>query len=349
MKALRAPAASNAAPWQLEVAAGWLEGVEAKFGSLASLPSLNRPVVEETQMPGQLKPIFDRARALASKEGAAEEERLSAIRLLGRGVEGRDTDVQILASLLKPSVPAACQTAALDALKRLREPSVADGILGAWPELSPKLRTPALGILLSRDEWTGKLLDALERGVISPAEIAPVHQQTLLTGKSDVVGKRAEKIFASRQTNRQQLVSNYEKSRDLLGDAAHGAALFRQNCMTCHKLKGEGFAVGPDLGTVADKPIGTLLVAILDPNQAIDAAYQNYTLATRSGRELSGIIASDTAAGITIRAAGGVEETVPRSDIARLASSKLSLMPEGLEAVLPPQDMADLIAFIRSH
>ena len=119
--------------------------------------------------------------------------------------------------------------------------------------------------------------------------------------------------------------------------------------MTCHKLKGEGFAVGPDLGTVADKPIGTLLVAILDPNQAIDAAYQNYTLATRSGRELSGIIASDTAAGITIRAAGGVEETVPRSDITRLASSKLSLMPEGLEAVLPPQDMADLIAFIRSH
>ena len=90
-------------------------------------------------------------------------------------------------------------------------------------------------------------------------------------------------------------------------------------------------------------------MAILDPNQAFEAKYVSYTAATLNGRELSGIIASETPTSITLRSPGGTEEVVARSEIQRLTSSKLSLMPEGLENVLQPQDMADLLAFIRSN
>ena len=94
------------------------------------------------------------------------------------------------------------------------------------------------------------------------------------------------------------------------------------------------------------KPVQTLLVAILDPNQAVEARYVNYTALTKSEREISGVITAETASSITLRSPGGNEEVILRSDLKELTSSGLSLMPEGFEKTLTAQDMADLIAYI---
>jgi putative heme-binding domain-containing protein len=45
---------------------------------------------------------------------------------------------------------------------------------------------------------------------------------------------------------------------------------------------------------------------------------------------------------------GGAEETVLRNDLREIKSSGLSLMPEGLEKAIKPQDMADLIAYLKA-
>ena len=63
---------------------------------------------------------------------------------------------------------------------------------------------------------------------------------------------------------------------------------------------------------------------------------------------ISGIIASETATALTLKRAEGVTDVVPRSQIEAVASTGLSLMPEGLEKGLTAQDFADLIAFVRS-
>ena len=49
-----------------------------------------------------------------------------------------------------------------------------------------------------------------------------------------------------------------------------------------------------------------------------------------------------------MRGADGTEETILRTDLKQLLGSGLSLMPEGMESALKPQDMADLLAFIRA-
>ena len=100
---------------------------------------------------------------------------------------------------------------------------------------------------------------------------------------------------------------------------------------------------------MTDKPVETLLVAILDPNQAFETKYINYTVLTKNDREISGVIAVETPNSVTLRNAGGTEETILRGDIKELTSSRLSFMPEGFENTLMPQDMADLIAYIRSR
>ena len=160
--------------------------------------------------------------------------------------------------------------------------------------------------------------------------------------------ERAAAIFKHTASNRQKVVQEYGKAEELPGDKNKGALLFRQNCATCHRLKGEGFEVGPDLGSVADKPVAVLLDSILDPNQAFEARYANYNVRTKDGRDLSGVIASETPNNITLRNAGGLAEIILRKDLQELSSSGRSLMPEGFEITLGVQEMADLIAYIRS-
>jgi putative heme-binding domain-containing protein len=59
-----------------------------------------------------------------------------------------------------------------------------------------------------------------------------------------------------------------------------------------------------------------------------------------------GFIVKDDASGVTLRMIGGAEQTIQRSQIKGSSSSGLSLMPEGIEAGMDVQAMADLLTFI---
>jgi putative heme-binding domain-containing protein len=63
---------------------------------------------------------------------------------------------------------------------------------------------------------------------------------------------------------------------------------------------------------------------------------------------VSGIIAEESAAALVLKRAEGASDVIPREQIETVASTGISLMPEGLEKGLSTQDLADLIAFVRS-
>ena len=65
-----------------------------------------------------------------------------------------------------------------------------------------------------------------------------------------------------------------------------------------------------------------------------------------TGHSYTGIIVNETANSVTVRQPLAIEVVVPRSQIAKMQASKLSLMPEGLEEGLANQDLADLVDFI---
>ncbi|MEQ1829508.1 MAG: hypothetical protein ABL921_26325, partial [Pirellula sp.] len=76
--------------------------------------------------------------------------------------------------------------------------------------------------------------------------------------------------------------------------------------------------------------------------------YQVYTILLDTGEILSGLVTGETANSITIKQASGTTRTISRDEIEGLRNSTVSLMPEGLEQTLTQQDVADLIAFLRS-
>ena len=158
--------------------------------------------------------------------------------------------------------------------------------------------------------------------------------------------KRLPGTFAL-ATNRVALLRAYDRVASLSADRRNGAALFDKHCATCHAHAGRGFAVGPNLAEFAAKTVDDFLLAIIDPNAAVDPKFVTYDIETKDGRSLSGLVKDETASSLTLIQAGGVTETVLRSAIHEMRALQLSLMPEGLEQSLSPQEMADLIGWIK--
>ena len=123
--------------------------------------------------------------------------------------------------------------------------------------------------------------------------------------------------------------------------------MFKTTCFQCHGKAPGGERVGPDLSTLEDRSPPTLLIAILDPNREVKPIYVSYDLETVDGQEYLGVVASETANSVTIRRAGGLEDIVLRTRIKSLRSTGLSLMPDGLEAGINVQQMADLLQYLR--
>jgi putative heme-binding domain-containing protein len=265
---------------------------------------------------------------------------------LARRTDQKEKDLRQLAALLLPQNPVALQQAALTRLGQEKGEAIAALLLDGWSNYGPALRNDLVTLLLTRKDWARKFLQAMELGHISAANLSAAQRQKLLKYSDESIRNQATKILSATHVDRQALLKDYAEVAKLKSDPAKGATLFRQNCATCHRLRGEGNDVGPELGTVANKPLEVLLVAILDPNQAVEWRYTSYTALTRNDREVSGLIVAETPTSITLRAPGGMEETILRRDLKNLKHTDLSLMPEGFEAILKPQDMADLLAFI---
>jgi putative heme-binding domain-containing protein len=122
--------------------------------------------------------------------------------------------------------------------------------------------------------------------------------------------------------------------------------VFERECKTCHKIGEQGFALGPDLTGSPSRDPAALLSNILDPNASVAPKDVQYVLVDQNGRTYTGLIASQTASSLTLQRGEGAGDTILRSQISEIASTGLSLMPEGFEKKISRPEMADLIAFI---
>ncbi len=160
--------------------------------------------------------------------------------------------------------------------------------------------------------------------------------------------KLVAQLLSGATANRADVLKNYVSSLTLAGHSASGGEVFARLCANCHQLDTAGHDVGPNLAALRDKPSDYWLKNILDPNAVVEPATAGAIIETVNGRTLAGIVKGETANGLTLAIPGGATELIPRADIKSRTRAALSLMPDGLEASLTPQDLADLIAFLRT-
>ena len=213
-----------------------------------------------------------------------------------------------------------------------------------WAHYGLQSRSVALETLLARDDRAVALLEAK---VVKPEAFSASQVQDLIKNKS--LQTLARKVLAAvLPPSREEVVAKFKPALELSGDAAKGQAQYMARCFACHKAKGQGLEVGPDLVTVKTRGKEGIFSAILEPHKEVAAQYIAYTVHTKDNQTFSGIVTDDTASSLTIKMMGGASQTLSRANIRASPSTGQSLMPEGLEQGMTPQDLADLLAFIEA-
>lgn len=253
----------------------------------------------------------------------------------------------LLVSLLDPQVPLELQTAALTTMAAYNHPDVAAAILERFPQLGPAVKGRATDVLLSRPAWTLALLEAIEQGRIPSSELDPARLKLLAGHRQKEIRERAAALLAGSQLGRRSdVVEAYRPVLAMSGDAQRGREVFTRHCASCHRLQGVGHEIGPSLAAMKARGPEAILLNVLDPNREVNPQFLTYSVLTTDGRQLTGILAAETATSITLKRADNATDTVLRIDIEQLRSTGLSLMPEGLEKQIDPASMADLIAYL---
>lgn len=137
------------------------------------------------------------------------------------------------------------------------------------------------------------------------------------------------------------------------GDAERGEKIFKDRngvaCINCHRVRGDGVDIGPDLsGAGAQFDRRALAESVLFPSRAVREGYNVVDLELSDGDFVSGMIRAETSESLSIQAATGTPQTIPKSKIKSRKSTGISLMPEGLEAALSLDEFSDLISFLQT-
>lgn len=288
--------------------------------------------------------LFAEAASAIDDSSANAEEKTAAARLLG--FAPLEVALAPLKSALVPRQPIETQRAAVRSLTRFTAPQVATALLADFRQLSPSLQAEIVDALLSRREWSHAFLDAVERKEAPASLAAPARIESLSKGDPRFAERAKAILGATSNAARGEVIAKYLPGLARPANLERGRVAFERECLNCHRLGKKGHDVGPNLATVRNRTPDNLLTHILDPNREVLPTYVEYTAVLDDGRVVSGVVAGESANSITLRKAQGVEEVILRTNLEQLAASGRSIMPEGLEMKVTPEEMNDLIAYV---
>jgi putative heme-binding domain-containing protein len=273
------------------------------------------------------------------------EVRLQAIEVLG--LRKFSESGNALLSVLDQHQPEPLQLASVATLARLNDAEVGPELTKRWNTLTPRLRSEVATVLTARKDRAVALLEAVQSGKILASALDATQAKFLRTHHDQQVRQLALKVLGGKPAGtRQQVIDQFLPALNLKGDRVHGKKIYEERCISCHRLGGEGYGLGPDLVTVKNTGKEKIMVNIIDPNREVRPDFISYLIETKDDESQVGIIVNENSTAVTLRQPYGKDSVINRSDIRKMQSQGQSMMPEGLEAGISPQDLADLIEYI---
>ena len=141
----------------------------------------------------------------------------------------------------------------------------------------------------------------------------------------------------------------YTKGRSL----ENGKKLFRRaSCYSCHKVKGEGGVIGPDLTEITKKykTPAEVLTHIMQPSKEIDPKFASLTIIDDDGLTHQGVVVERTDEQVVLKK-NPLEDCEPivirLDEIDEEFASKVSPMPENLlNTIVEKSDVYDLLEYV---
>jgi putative heme-binding domain-containing protein len=303
----------------------------------------------------RLAVLFGDERALVSLQSlvadgkAPPEQRRAALQTLVARQQPKL--VAMLQDLLDdPSMRAA----AIQGLAAYDDPKTPRLIFGRFSKLTDAEKSDAIHTLSARPEYALALLDAVEKKIVPRQDLNAFMVRQLLALNHAKVTKRVNEVWGTLRSPSADKSAQLTKLKKQLDPAAlkqanlgAGRLLYTKHCASCHKLFGEGGAIGPDLTGSQRTNLDYVLENMLDPSAIVPREYQVQTVVTSGGRTITGIVKEETERALTMQTQNEVI-IVPRDEVETRAPSRLSMMPEGVIEQLTRDELRDLVAYLAS-
>lgn len=329
---------------RMEPPAGWNDWI-------ASLPASDDSAVRLART--ELEALFGQGRSiiglidLAADGNLDPATRSQALESLGRARAAEGTQF-----LLDRVNDRDIGPAAVAALRSVDDERVAPTLIANWNSMRPEARSAALATLTARAASARQLLDAVADGRVPSEAVGPYEWRQLgslgdaelerLTGE---LWPSSLLVFDDRAA-RDRLAARLSESLLSTGRPDAGHALFSKVCGNCHKLRGEGGTIGPDLTGSQRSNLAYLIENIGAPSAETADAFRTSLIETVDGQVIVGVIVRQLPDRIEVQTKDALQ-VLERSEIGAVAPSGRSLMPDGLAETLTDQELADLIAYLR--
>jgi putative heme-binding domain-containing protein len=288
--------------------------------------------------------------SIAKNPKAGNEERRQAISAL-RGYED-GSFVRFLSDLIGTNDDAGFQGELIRALASLDFGAAVEKSPILLAAQNPDVRREAIAVMGQKPEGALRVVTMYNEGTLPPEDLPRVieavrsHATPEIQAATQVMLKN--KLLAAPSGDEaarlREFVAqhgNPQRGREIFLDAKKG------NCATCHRLEGQGGAVGPDLTKIWETlSFDKRVESILEPSKEIKEGFNTFRVATKDGKILSGLLLSDVAEGVTLKDAQGQEVRVPAAEIDEKGTDPTSLMPAGVVGHLSFEELADLLSFL---
>lgn len=232
---------------------------------------------------------------------------------------------------------------------------IAETLARSYGRFHPTDRPALLETLVSRPTFALALLDHVgeKRGQIPRTEISAFHARQMQSLGNEAVRQQLKQVWGELRDTPAEKRAEIAKYRKQLTEASThkpdlvaGRLLYRKTCSQCHRLYGEGEKVGPDLTGSQRANLDYLLENILDPSAVVGKDYRMKVVILLDGRVLNGLVVSENEKVLVFQTATE-RKTIHRDDIDEIVETSKSPMPDGLLNTLTPQQVQDLISYLR--
>lgn len=294
---------------------------------------------------------------LAANEAMPVTVRLKALSLAApKGAVVNEQVFTLLSGQLQSSKPAPVRT---EAAKLLAGAALSTEQLLALAKLLPQCGPMELPTLVnafarSNEAVVGQALVIGLRSANGLNNVKLADLSKVLRAYPEPVLGEANKLLAElEQQAKEQAGRLAELEKSISGgDASRGQEVFysaKAVCSTCHRVQMRGGQVGPDLSQIGRiRTERDLLESILYPSASLARDFESYTVATKDGESVSGIIQKETPEVLQLAGSTGQPVMIARNTVVSVTPSALSIMPQGLEQALSKDELRDLVAFLRS-
>jgi quinoprotein glucose dehydrogenase len=334
-------------------------------------PLAARPSIAAAALAGKVKALFE-----------GPPELLQDAALCVAKLNLKEAGPLLFQLLSDKQKPLAARIEALKALASLADPQLSRAMRFAIGDSHPKLRAEGRRVLakLSPAEALAQIEKVLENGTTAEqqgalillgewrnkdaepllakwldqlaAKKAPPEIQLELI---EAVAKRSTPALKSKLAAFEQArvkAPLLDRFRESLhgGDSEEGKKLFlskaEASCLRCHKAKGEGGDVGPDLSRIGStKTREYILESILDPNKDLAQGFETAVFVLTNGKFYVGVVKSEGTNELQLQADDGSLVTIKKSDIEERLRGK-SAMPEDVAKALTKSELRDLVEFL---